>query len=84
VKVLIGFILLVLGILGVARGSIDAAEADFGNVTGTGFGVGSFITLIAAFLLVGGLLILARADRFSFGSSREHRRAGNNTPHLRE
>ena len=67
-----GFILLIVGIVGIARGSIDAPQENLGQVIGAGPGVASFVTLAAAFLLVAGLLILARTGRFSFEGSRSH------------
>jgi len=39
---------------------------------GAGPGVGSLFTLAAVFLLVGGLLILAKSGRFSFEGSAGH------------
>ena len=71
-KVSFGFILLIVGILGIARASIDAPQQYLGQVIGTGSGVVSLVTLAAVFLLVGGLLILARTGRFSFEGSRGH------------
>ena len=71
-KVSLGFILLVLGVLGIARGGIDAPQQNMGQVLGGGPAVASLVTLAAALLLVGGLLILARTGRFSFGGSRGH------------
>ena len=73
-KVSFGFILLIAGILGVARGGIDAPPQNLGQVIGTGPGAASFVTLAAVFLLVGGLLILARTGRFCFEGSRGHAR----------
>jgi len=40
-----------------------------GQMIGTDLSVASFITLAAAFFLVGGLLILARTGKFSFERS---------------
>jgi hypothetical protein len=84
VKVSLGLILLIVGILGVARGGVDAPRPDFRQLVGTGVGVASFMTLAAAFLLVGGLLILARTGSVSFEASRGHlgRDAGSAGPGL--
>ena len=68
-KVSFGFILLIAGILGVARGGIDPPPQNLGHVIGTGTGAASLVTLAAVFLLVGGLLILARTGKFSFERS---------------
>ncbi len=70
-KVSVGFILLIVGILGVARGGSDAPPQALSQMAGN-FGIASFTTLVAAFLLVGGLLILARTGSFSFEGSRGH------------
>jgi len=72
VKVLFGFILLILGILGIARGGVDSPRQNLGDMIGAGPGVGSLFTLAAVFLLVGGLLILAKSGRFSFEGSAGH------------
>ena len=64
-KVLFGFILLIVGILGIARGSMNTSQDNLGQVIGTGPGVASLVPLAAAFLLVGGLLILARTGRYA-------------------
>ena len=73
-KVSFGFIFLIVGILGIARGGINAPQENLGHMIGTGAGIASLITLAAAFLLVGGLLILARTGRFSFEGSRGNAR----------
>lgn len=65
-KVSFGFILLIVGVLGIARGAIDAPQHNLSQMIGTGPGIASLVTLAAAFLLVGGLLILARTGKFSF------------------
>jgi len=85
VKVSFGFILLIAGILGIARGGVDSPEQNLAQMIGTGPGVASFVTLAAAFLLVGGLLILAKTGRFSFEGSRGHAKtdAGRVVPSLR-
>jgi len=72
VKVSFGFIFLIVGILGIARGGVDSSQQSWGRMIGPGPGVASVVTLAAAFLLVGGLLILARIGRFSFEGSRYH------------
>jgi hypothetical protein len=84
VKVSFGFIFLIVGILGIARRGINAPQENLGHMIGTGAGIASLITLAAAFLSVGGLLILARIGSFSFEGSRVHARtdAGNTTPRL--
>ena len=71
-KVSFGFILLIVGILGIARAGIDAPQQNLGQVIGTGPGLVSLVTLAAVFLLVGGLLILASAGRFSSEGFRGH------------
>ena len=45
---------------------------NLGQMIGTVPGIASLVTLAAAFLLVGGLLILARTGKFSFEASRGH------------
>ena len=65
----LGFIAMVLGILGIARGGIDAPHQNLGHMLGPSGGIVSIATLAAVFLLVGGLLILAKSARFSFGDS---------------
>lgn len=75
-RVSFGFILLIIGILGIARGGVNASQENLGQVIGTGPGVTSLVTLFAAFLLVGGLLILARTGKFSFQGSRGHAGTG--------
>jgi hypothetical protein len=65
----LGFIAMVLGILGIARGGIDAPHQSVGQLFAPGAGIVSIATLAAVFLLVGGLLVLAKSARFSFGSS---------------
>ena len=87
-KVSFGFILLIAGILGIARGGVDSPEQNLGHLgqmIGTGPGVASFVTLAAAFFLVGGLLILAKTGRFSFEGSRGDAKAdaGRVVPPLR-
>ncbi len=72
VKASFGLISLIVGILGIARGGIDPSQENLAQVIGAGHGVASLVTLAAAFLLVGGLLILARTGRFSFEGSRSH------------
>jgi len=69
VKVSFGFIFLIVGILGIARGGVDTPHPNMGQMIGTDLSVASFITLAAAFFLVGGLLILARTGKFSFERS---------------
>jgi len=64
----LGFIAMVLGILGIARGGI-APHRNLGQMLGPSVTSVSIATLAAAFLLVGGLLILAKSARFSFGGS---------------
>ena len=83
-KVSFGFIFLIVGILGIARGGINAPQENLGHMIGTGPGGASLVTLAATFLLVGGLLILARTGRFSFEGSRGHARtdAGNTASRL--
>ena len=75
-RVSFGFILLIIGILGIARGGVNASQENLGQVIGTGPGVTSLVTLFAAFLLVGGLLILARTGKFSFQGSRGQTETG--------
>ena len=60
-KVLFGLILSIIGILGIAVGGVDSPR----QMIGTDSEVASMVTLGAAFLLVGGLLILARTGKFS-------------------
>jgi hypothetical protein len=64
-KVLFGLIFLIAGILGIARGAMDSPSQNLGEMIGTGPGVASVVPLAAAFFLVGGLLILAKARKFS-------------------
>lgn len=68
-KVSLGFVLLVLGIMGIARGGVDSPQNSLGEMIGTGPGFASLVTLAAAFLLVGGLLILAKTGRFFEGAA---------------
>jgi hypothetical protein len=65
-----GFVAMILGILGIARGGIDSPHANLGQMVGTSGGAASMATLAAVFLLVGGLLILAKSSRVSFGGPR--------------
>jgi len=85
VKVSFGFILLIAGILGVARGGIDPPPQNLGHVIGTGTGAASLVTLAAVFLLVVGVFILKRTGRFSFEGSRGHARTdpANDAPPVR-
>jgi hypothetical protein len=74
-----GFILLVVGILGIARGSVDSSLQGAGEM---GHGVASLVTLAAALLLVWGVLILAKIGGVSFEGSGVHIRkeAGRTAP----
>ena len=83
-KASFGFTLLIVGILGIAKHRVDASPQNLDQMIGAGPGIAWFVTLTAAFLLVGGLLILARTGRFSVEGSRGHagQDAGNPAPSL--
>ena len=70
-----GFISMILGILGIARGATDSQT--LGQMVGPGAAGVSILTLAAVLFLVGGLLILAKSDGFSFEGARGRARTGN-------
>jgi hypothetical protein len=74
-KISFGFIAMILGILGIARGGINSPQQNLGQMVGTGGGPASIATLAAVFLLVGGLLILAKSSNVTFGNPRGHTNA---------
>jgi hypothetical protein len=61
---------MILGILGIARGGFISPQSNLGQIVATNAGAGSIATLAAVVLLVGGLLILAKSSRVSFGGPR--------------
>jgi len=69
VKVSFGFIFLIVGILGIARGGVDTPHPNMGQIIGTDLSVASFITLAAAFFSVGGVLFIKKKSKFSFERS---------------
>lgn len=73
-KAVLGFMSVILGMLGIARAGIASPQPAFNPMIGPGFGVASITTLAAVALLVGGLLILAKSGGFPFESSRRRSR----------
>jgi hypothetical protein len=67
-----GFLAMVLGILGISRGGIDSPHQSLGQMIMPIAGTVSIPTLAAVFLLVGGLLVLAKSARFSLEGSQDH------------
>lgn len=65
-----GIILMILGILGIARAGNQPPQQSSGQIMGPGIGTFSIVTFAAVFLLVGGVLILAKSDGFSSGTSK--------------
>jgi hypothetical protein len=65
-----GFVAMILGILGIAKGAIISPQSNVGQIVGTNAGAGSIATLVAVVLLVGGILILAKSSRATFGGPR--------------
>ena len=69
-KIPLGFILMVLGIVGVARGAVNYMTGQPANSLLQGqIHTLPLAPLIAAFFFVGGLLIVARKDVFPTESS---------------
>lgn len=78
-----GFLAMVLGVLGIARGGVDFPHQSLGRMIAPGAATVSVATLAAVFLLVGGLLLLAKSASFSFEGSQGHANPKSNNGPLR-
>jgi len=70
VRIPIGLILMVLGIIGIARGAVDIGQQPVNQITTGSNAAGDptqlpLVPLAAALLFVGGLIILAKKDSIS-------------------